>query len=88
MAAGLELEKMADVIQNDQVGLIRIMPNTPVAIGQRCYQSGPLPSSDRPASSQSQPALIRSRALYEIEEKIDGSCNGCRRPVGQPLSIR
>ena len=34
MAAGLELEKMADVIQNDQVGLIRIMPNTPVAIGQ------------------------------------------------------
>jgi len=56
MAAGLELEKMADVIQNDQVGLIRIMPNTPVA-----YQSGPLPSSDRPASSQSQPALIRSR---------------------------
>ena len=34
MAAGLELEKMADVIQNDQVGLVRIMPNTPVAIGQ------------------------------------------------------
>ena len=34
MAAGLELEKMADVIQNDQLGLIRIMPNTPVAIGQ------------------------------------------------------
>ena len=34
MAAGLELEKMADVIQNAQVGLIRIMPNTPVAIGQ------------------------------------------------------
>ena len=49
MAAGLELEKMADVIQYA------------CSHWSRCYQSGPLPSSDRPASSQSQPALIRSR---------------------------
>ena len=32
IAAGLELEKMAEVIQSDRVGLIRIMPNTPVAV--------------------------------------------------------
>ena len=34
MAAGLELEQMASVVKNERVGLIRIMPNTPVAIGQ------------------------------------------------------
>ena len=30
MAAGLELEQMASVVKHERVGLIRIMPNTPV----------------------------------------------------------
>ena len=86
MAAGLELEKMADVIQNDQVGLIRIMPNA-CSYLVKCYQSGPLPSSDRPASSLSQPALSGAGALYEIEGNINGSCTALQAVV-QPLSIR
>ena len=79
MAAGLELERMASVVKNERVGLIRIMPNTPVAIGQGVISLSPLPSSDRPATSPSQTALSRSRGPLRNRRKIDGSCNGYRR---------
>ena len=74
MAAGLELEKLAEVIQNDQMGIIRIMPNTPVAIGQ-----GVISLARSQAVTDQQVALSRSRGSLRDRGKINGSCNGCRR---------
>ena len=70
MAAGLELEKMADVIQNDQVGLVRIMPNTPVAIGQGVISLARSQAvTDQQVAKVSQ-LLAGAGVLYEIEEKL------------------
>ena len=70
MAAGLELEKMADVIQNDQVGLIRIMPNTPVAIGQGVISLARSQAVTDQQVAQVKQLLAGAGALYEIEEKL------------------
>ena len=68
MAAGLELEQMASVVKNERVGLIRIMPNTPVAIGQ-----GVISLTRSQAVTDQQLAQVNqllAGALYEIEEKL------------------
>jgi len=70
MAAGLELEKMADVIQNDQLGLIRIMPNTPVAIGQGVISLARSQAVTDQQIAQVKQLLAGAGALYEIEEKL------------------
>ena len=70
MAAGLELEKMADVIQNDQVGLIRIMPNTPVAIGQGVISLARSQAVTDQQVAQVNQLLAGAGALYEIEETL------------------
>ena len=70
MAAGLELEKMADVIQNDQLGLIRIMPNTPVAIGQGVISLTRSQAVTDQQLAQIKQLLAGAGALYEIEEKL------------------
>ncbi len=70
MAAGLELEKMADVIQNDQLGLIRIMPNTPVAIGQGVISLARSQAVTDQQVAQVNQLLSGAGALYEIEEKL------------------
>ena len=70
MAAGLELEKMADVIQNDQLGLIRIMPNTPVAIGQGVISLARSQIVTDQQIAQVKQLLAGAGALYEIEEKL------------------
>ena len=70
MAAGLELEKMADVIQNDQLGLIRIMPNTPVAIGQGVISLARSQAVTDQQVAQVKQLLAGAGALYEIEEKL------------------
>ena len=70
MAAGLELEKMADVIQNDQLGLIRIMPNTPVAIGQGVISLARSQVVTDQQVAQVKQLLSGAGALYEIEEKL------------------
>ena len=59
---------MADVIQNDQLGLIRIMPNTPVAIGQGVISSSPPQAvTDQQVAKVNQ---LLGAGLYEIEEKL------------------
>ena len=70
MAAGLELEKMAEVIQNDQLGLIRIMPNTPVAIGQGVISLARSQAVTDQQLAQVKQLLGEAGALYEIEEKL------------------
>lgn len=70
MAAGLELEKMADVIQNAQLGLIRIMPNTPVAIGQGVISLSRSQAVTDQQLAQVKQLLAGAGALYEIEEKL------------------
>ena len=70
MAAGLELEKMADVIQNGQLGLIRIMPNTPVAIGQGVISLARSQIVTDQQIAQVKQLLAGAGALYEIEEKL------------------
>lgn len=70
MAAGLELEKMADVIQNDQLGLIRIMPNTPVAIGQGVISLARSQAVTDQQIAQVKQLLAGAGVLYEIEEKL------------------
>lgn len=68
MAAGLELEKMADVFQNDQMGIIRIMPNTPVAIGQGVISLARSQAVTDQQIAQVKQLLAGAGALYEIEE--------------------
>ena len=70
MAAGLELEKMTDVIQNGQLGLIRIMPNTPVAIGQGVISLARSQAVTDQQIAQVKQLLAGAGALYEIEEKL------------------
>ena len=70
MAAGLELEKMADVIQNEQVGLIRIMPNTPVAIGKGVISLARSQAVTDQQVAKVNQLLAGAGALYEIEEKL------------------
>ena len=70
MAAGLELEKMADVIQNDQLGLIRIMPNTPVAIGQGVISLARSQAVTDQQVAKVNQLLAGAGVLYEIEEKL------------------
>ena len=70
MAAGLELEKMADVFQNGQLGLIRIMPNTPVAIGQGVISLARSQIVTDQQIAQVKQLLAGAGALYEIEEKL------------------
>ena len=68
MAAGLELEQMASVVKNERVGLIRIMPNTPVAIGQGVIS---LARSQVVTDQQlAQVNRLLAGVLYEIEEKL------------------
>ena len=70
MAAGLELEKMAEVIQNDQLGLIRIMPNTPVAIGQGVISLARSQAVTDQQVAKVNQLLAGAGVLYEIEEKL------------------
>ena len=70
MAAGLELEKMTDVIQNGQLGLIRIMPNMPVAIGQGVISLARSQAVTDQQIAQVKQLLAGAGALYEIEEKL------------------
>ena len=79
MAAGLELKQMASVVKNERLGLIRIMPNTPVAIGQGVISLTRSQAVTDQQLAQVKQLLAGAGALYEIEEKIDGSCNGYRR---------
>lgn len=70
MAAGLELEKMAAVVKNDRVGLIRIMPNTPVAIGQGVISLARSQAVTDQQVAKVNQLLSGAGALYEIEEKL------------------
>ena len=70
MAAGLELEKMAAVVKNDRVGLIRIMPNTPVAIGQGVISLARSQVVTDQQVAQVKQLLAGAGALYEMEEKL------------------
>ena len=70
MAAGLELEKMAGVVKNDRVGLIRIMPNTPVAIGQGVISLVRSQAVTDQQVAQVKELLAGAGALYEIEETL------------------
>lgn len=70
MAAGLELEKMAHMVQNDQLGLIRIMPNTPVAIGQGVISLARSQAVTDQQVAKVNQLLSGAGALYEIEEKL------------------
>ena len=70
MAAGLELEKMASVVKNDRVGLIRIMPNTPVAIGQGVISLARSQAVTDQQVAQVKELLAGAGALYEMEEKL------------------
>ena len=70
MAAGLELEQMASVVKNDRMGLIRIMPNTPVAIGQGVISMARSQAVTDQQVAQVNQLLAGAGALYEIEEKL------------------
>jgi len=70
MAAGLELEQMASVVKNERVGLIRIMPNTPVAIGQGVISLTRSQAVTDQQLAQVNQLLAGAGALYEIEEKL------------------
>ena len=70
MAAGLELEKMAGVVKNDRVGLIRIMPNTPVTIGQGVISLVRSQAVTDQQVAQVNQLLAGAGTLYEIEETL------------------
>ena len=70
MAAGLELDKMAGVVKNDRVGIIRIMPNTPVAIGQGVISLARSQAVTDQQVAQVNRLLAGAAALYEIEETL------------------
>lgn len=70
MAAGLELDKMAGVVKNEGVGLIRIMPNTPVAIGQGVISLARSQAVTDQQVAQVKQLLAGAGALYEIEERL------------------
>lgn len=70
MAAGLELEQMASVVKNERVGLIRIMPNTPVTIGQGVISLTRSQAVTDKQVAQVKQLLAGAGALYEIEEKL------------------
>ena len=70
MAAGLELEQMASVVKNERVGLIRIMPNTPVAIGQGVISLARSQVVTDQQLAQVNRLLAGAGVLYEIEEKL------------------
>lgn len=70
MAAGLELDKMAGVVKNERVGLIRIMPNTPVAIGQGVISLARSQAVTDQQVAQVKELLAGAGALYEMEEKL------------------
>ena len=70
MAAGLELEQMASVVKNERVGLIRIMPNTPVAIGQGVISLARSQAVTNQQLAQVNQLLAGAGDLYEIEEKL------------------
>ena len=70
MAAGLELEQMASVVKNDRMGLIRIMPNTPVAIGQGVISLARSQVVTDQQLAQVNRLLAGAGVLYEIEEKL------------------
>lgn len=70
MAAGLELEKMANVVNNDRIRLIRIMPNTPVAIGQGVISLARSQAVTDQQVAQVNQLLAGAGALYEIEERL------------------
>ena len=80
MAAGLELEQMSSVVKNERVGLIRIMPNTPVAIGQGVISLARSQAVTDQQIAQVKQLLASAGALYEIEEKLMDSATavaGC-----------
>ena len=70
LAAGLELEKMAEVIQSDRVGLIRIMPNTSVAIGQGVISLTRSQAVTDQQVAQVNQLLAGAGVLYEMEETL------------------
>ena len=70
MAAGLELEQMASVVKNERVGLIRIMPNTPVTIGQGVISLTRSQAVTDQQLAQAKQLLAGAGALYEIKEKL------------------
>ena len=70
MAAGLELKQMASVVKNERLGLIRIMPNTPVAIGQGVISLTRSQAVTDQQLAQVKQLLGEAGALYEIEEKL------------------
>ena len=70
MAAGLELEQMASVVKNERLGLIRIMPNTPVAIGQGVISLARSQAVTDQQVAQVKQLLAGAGALYEIEENL------------------
>ena len=80
MAAGLELEQMSSVVKNERVGLIRIMPNTPVAIGQGVISLARSQAVTDQQIAQVKQLLASAGALYESEEKLMDSATavaGC-----------
>jgi len=70
MGAGLELEQMVSVVKNERVGLIRIMPNTPVAIGQGVISLTRSQAVTDQQLAQVKQLLAGAGALYEIEERL------------------
>jgi len=70
MAAGLDLEQMASVVKNERVRLIRIMPNTPVAIGQGVISLTRSQAVTDQQVAQVNQLLAGAGTLYEIEEKL------------------
>ena len=70
MAAGLELDKMAGVVKNERIGLIRIMPNTPVAIGQGVISLARTQAVTDQQVARVKQLLAGAGTLYEIEEKL------------------
>ena len=70
MAAGMELDKMARVVKNDRVGLIRIMPNTPVDIGQGVISLAHSQAVTDQQVAQVKQLLAGAGVLYEMEETL------------------
>ncbi|WP_295335949.1 pyrroline-5-carboxylate reductase, partial [uncultured Streptococcus sp.] len=84
MAAGLELEQMANVVKNERVGLIRIMPNTPVAIGQGVISLARTQAVTDQQVARVKQLLAGAGTLYEIEEKLMDTATavaGCGPPL-------
>lgn len=70
MGAGLELEQMVSVVKNERVALIRIMPNTPVAIGQGVISLTRSQAVTDQQLAQVKELLAGAGALYEMEERL------------------